>query len=136
MKTHLIFLILCCGALLIAGCTTPNEQPPLPTTTSIVTTPATTVYPPPVNVTIAELGRYYRPEGGCYFGAQVEVTNTGQTPVTNIAIRLSLRDVSTGSIRDIQNLPLERMDTGERKVFTFNFDGDCSREYGIRADIS
>jgi hypothetical protein len=105
-----------------------------PTTT--ITTPATTLYPPPVNITVVEITRYYRPEGGCTYGAQVEITNKATIPVTNLAIRFSLRDVRSGSVREIKNLALERMDGSERKVFTLDFDGDCSAGYGLRADIS
>jgi hypothetical protein len=89
-----------------------------------------------VNVTIVNLTRYYRPEGGCTYGAQVEITNMATDPVTNLAIRFSLRDARSGSVREIKNLALERMDASERKVFTLDFDGDCSAAYGIRAEIS
>ena len=131
-----IMLIFCFGALLASGCTSRTDQQPLPTPTTVFTTPVTTIYPPPVNITVGELKRFYLIGGGCSYGARLEITNTGQNAVINIAIRLSLREVKTGSVRDIKNLPLERIAPGERKVFTLDLDGDCTGDYGIRAEVS
>ncbi|MDD1677018.1 MAG: hypothetical protein LUQ40_04685 [Methanomicrobiales archaeon] len=136
MKSILIILLFCCGLFIVAGCTSGTESQPETTPPTFSTTPPTTIYPPPVNITVVELTRFYRVQGGCDYGIRLEVTNNGQNAVTNIAVRLSLRDVKTGVVRDIENLPLERIAPGERKVFTRDFEGDCTSDYGIRAEIS
>lgn len=107
----IVALILCCGILCLAGCVTNPETPAVTTPQpTVLSTVVTIIPPPPVNVTIVNLTRYYRPEGGCTYGAQVEITNMATDQVTNLAIRFSLRDARSGSVREIKNLALERMD--------------------------
>jgi hypothetical protein len=129
-------LLLAAGAA-TAGCASQN----MPESGSeIVTSVSTQGTPLPkstaIEVAAAVPTRLYQVEGGCKYETTVEVLNKGTIDYTNIGIRLDLVERLLGSVGDTQNIQIERIVSGDRKVFTVQFAGECDKEYQIRSQVS
>ncbi|RPJ52901.1 MAG: hypothetical protein EHJ95_03245 [Methanobacteriota archaeon] len=133
----LLAALLIAAVVVTAGCT---SQGPPESGTRTVTYASTQATPLPKNVAIevsaAAPTRLYLVEGGCKYETTVEVLNTGQIDYSNIGIRLDLVEGLLGSVRDTQNIPIERIVHGDRKIFTVQFSGDCDKQYRVRAEVS
>jgi hypothetical protein len=142
-KGNTIIVLGLLAALLAAGAATAgcSSQNPPESGAGIVTSasiPQATLLPKStaIEVDAATPTRLFLVEGGCKYETTVAVLNTGTIDYTNIAIRLDLVEALLGSVSDTNNIQIERIVSGDRKVFTVQFAGECDQEYRVRHQVS
>ncbi len=70
---------------------------------------------------------------GCYWTAQYQVFNKGTTTTKNVQIQVELVNGQTNAVRDSKSVFVGTIAPGESRTVTVDLDGECFKEYGLRA---
>jgi hypothetical protein len=72
---------------------------------------------------------------GCYWNAEYQVFNSGYMTVHNVMLHIEMIDDRTGAVRDARDLFIGTLTAGESRQALVQFDGECTRQYGLRATV-
>jgi uncharacterized protein YceK len=70
---------------------------------------------------------------GCTWETAFQVYNPGTTEERNVFLHVELVNADTGAVRDSKDLYLGTIGPGEERVVTLELDGECLRQYTVRA---
>ncbi|HQI14297.1 MAG TPA: hypothetical protein PK254_03925 [Methanolinea sp.] len=70
---------------------------------------------------------------GCTWETTFQVYNPGTTEERNVFLHVELVNADTGAVRDTKELYLGTISPGEERIVTLELDGECLKEYTVRA---
>ncbi|MCQ8893889.1 MAG: hypothetical protein NQU46_04580 [Methanolinea sp.] len=70
---------------------------------------------------------------GCTWETTFQVYNPGSAEEKNVYLHVELLNAGTGAVRDTKELFLGTVGPGEQRVVTIELDGECLRDYTVRA---
>jgi len=70
---------------------------------------------------------------GCTWETAFQVSNPGMTEERNVYLHVELVNAGTGAVRDAKDLYLGTIPPGGERVVTIELDGECLKEYTVRA---
>jgi hypothetical protein len=70
---------------------------------------------------------------GCYWNAEYQVFNRENMTMHNVMLHVEMIDDRTGAVRDARDLFIGTLSPGESRQALVQFDGECTRQYGLRA---
>jgi uncharacterized protein YceK len=70
---------------------------------------------------------------GCTWETTFQVYNPGTTGERNVFLHVELVNADTGAVRDAKDLYLGTIGPGEERSVTLELDGECLKEYTVRA---
>jgi hypothetical protein len=69
---------------------------------------------------------------GCYYTAQYQVFNTGNTPAKNVRLVAELVHINDNAVRDSGEVFIGTLEPGASVSVAVELDGECLRDYNVR----
>lgn len=133
-NTWLGIILICLLLTCAAGCLAEDEKTngeviPQPTETPVEEGPDITAGGHEITArVIAGPERHFNPDRTCYSVVQIEAKNIGDEDAFNVVVHCLFIDAETGETR-MKNEQFSRFNAGERKIFTLEFDTECTHSY-------
>lgn len=70
---------------------------------------------------------------GCTWDTTFQVYNPGTVGERNVYLHVELVNADTGAVRDTKEVYLGTIGPGEERVVTLELDGECLKQYTVRA---
>lgn len=122
-------LLICAAGCLAEEDTTDGEVISQPTEIPVEEAPDDTTGDHEITAQVIDgPERRFNPDQTCYSVVQIEARNIGDEDAFNVVVHCLLIDAETGGTQ-IKNEQYSRFNAGERKIFTLEFDTECTHSY-------
>jgi hypothetical protein len=70
---------------------------------------------------------------GCTWTATYQVSNSGSIPAGPVQVNIELVNADSGAVRDSRTIFIGNLAPGESRMVSAELDGECTRDYTVRA---